>query len=559
MTPILPKLDYCRMLLVVLILWPLTSQEANAQFPLYDPTNSDNWHLNPIASDEFNGSQLDTSKWHIQGTNDFYFSNFIGRAPSQFSTDNVRVENGHLKIETRWDPDFDFSTQTGQGGFDYENITTAAIISKRQVGHGYMEIRAKAADTSVASSFWMLGNNAELDVYEFVGRPSLPNLEHIESDLWSSIHDWSPGAGGVSTWTDHLQLPFKAADDFHVYGIEWNEDYLNFHADGQLVRTVSRAQIGEAAWAIRNPMRMWIDSEVFHWRGLPAEADLPKDYEVDYVRVWHNSPTPNPSRAVFEDDFSEATVDLVWNTGDGFELDAANENVIFGNDTGNWTAQGENAGLLNSPVGYATFSVAADGTNPVVGNFNVGNTTFADTANALSRINLALEGAGTYELIWNNSGTDLDFEMLSGWSGTVGGNRYVWIVDGDTADARWGLTDAAPQVALGDAATTFGFWSLNSAGRAVIDDFAIYETVTPTAQTSDFDGDGGIDGADFLRWQRDAGSAEGLVTWQSSYGGESSLAAATAASVPEPASLISLGIGMLLVASKFRVVIPLSS
>ena len=53
----------------------------------------------------------------------------------------------------------------------------------------------------------------------------------------------------------------------------------------------------------------------------------------------------------------------------------------------------------------------------------------------------------------------------------------------------------------------------------------------------DFDEDGDVDGADFLKWQRDP-TIGNLADWQANYGAASSLAAAEA--VPEPASLMIL-------------------
>lgn len=265
-----------------------------ASSPAYDPENNGRWRLNESLSDEFEAAQLDTDKWHIQGTDGEYRSNFIGRAPSQFSTDNVRVEDGRLKLQTRWESDFEFSKKIDRsdkkkrGGRRYENITTAAVISKQQCHYGYMEIRCKAADASITSSFWMTGHRSELDVFEFLGRPAQPYKRHLETELWSSIHDWSK-QGENSTWTDRLQLDWRVADDFHTYGVEWDEQYLKFHADGKLVRTVTREQVGEAGWVITNPLWVWVDSETFPWHGIPVAADLPVDYEVEYIRVWQSN------------------------------------------------------------------------------------------------------------------------------------------------------------------------------------------------------------------------------------------------------------------------------
>ncbi len=293
-----------RLLLYVLflVLFPISSkchlaiaQSVNVS-PAYDPSNKEKWRLDKDVSDEFEGTQLDASKWFIQGTDGVYRSNFIGRAPSQFSTDNVRVEDGKLKLETRWDPNFNFSKKTDysdkkkEGGRPYENITTAAVISKKQFLYGYMEIECKAADASITSSFWMTGDGTELDVFEFLARPAQTHKKHLETELWSSIHDWSK-KGGPPTWTDRLQLDWRVADDFHVYGVEWDENYLKFHADGELVRSVTRKEVGEEGWVIRNPLWIWVDSETFPWHGIPVEADLPVDYEIEYIRVWQKEET----------------------------------------------------------------------------------------------------------------------------------------------------------------------------------------------------------------------------------------------------------------------------
>lgn len=273
-------------------------------YPHTDPTNVGKWVLNTEISDEFNDKVLDEKKWLIQGRNGEYKSKWLGRNPSQFSTENVRIENNMLKLQTRWEPNFPFANKE-KDGYAYGKlkttdstytmpITTAAVIARTAFLYGYMEIKCKAADASVTSAFWGTGSGMELDVFEHLGKPSIRKKIQLETELWSSIHDWSI-KGGPSVWTDRLQLPFRVASDFHVYGLDWSEDGLKFYADGKLVREVSKQQVldteetkksGSRGWVVDKPLYIWVDSEVFPWHGMPLKEDLPADYEIEYIRVW---------------------------------------------------------------------------------------------------------------------------------------------------------------------------------------------------------------------------------------------------------------------------------
>ena len=83
--------------------------------------------------------------------------------------------------------------------------------------------------------------------------------------------------------------------------------------------------------------------------------------------------------------------------------------------------------------------------------------------------------------------------------------------------------------------------------------------VNPVLDDGDFDGDGDVDGNDFLVWQRGFGTtydATDLAVWESNYGSVSLVAAATgsAAAVPEPtsASLLILSLSALVLVGRRR-------
>jgi beta-glucanase (GH16 family) len=249
-------------------------------------------------SDEFQSAQIDTDKWHIQGTGDFYYSNFTGRTTWRYETGNVRVENGRLKIETKYDPD---PTDVNQPEAKW---STGAVITKDTFLYGYMEIRARLTAAEVASAFWTTGKSgsgscfngsttcSELDVFEIYGKPIPGRDPDRQRRYWSSIHDWSQ-QGGPTTWTDtSTYLSFDPTQGFHVYGILWSEDSLIFHVDGTLLRKATRQEVEDGGlnggvYAVDDPARIWLDNEVFEWMGTPPEdASFSEDYEIDYIRTW---------------------------------------------------------------------------------------------------------------------------------------------------------------------------------------------------------------------------------------------------------------------------------
>ncbi|MEQ8837131.1 MAG: hypothetical protein RID07_10050, partial [Lacipirellulaceae bacterium] len=153
--------------------------EEHQSSPVSDPQNLGGWVLRTDISDEFEGTEIDESKWFVQGKNDKYYI-WKGRAPSQFAPHNVRVEDGKLKLRTQWEPDFPFARGEGHEGNDYAihnvktiPVTTAGVITRKRFLNGYMEARTKAGNAAMTSSFWCIGYESELDVYEQMGKPKI--------------------------------------------------------------------------------------------------------------------------------------------------------------------------------------------------------------------------------------------------------------------------------------------------------------------------------------------------------------------------------------------------
>lgn len=276
------------------------SESVEPLAPASDPLNMGDWVYIDNMSDEFSGEDFDRTVWYNLGENGNYRGKWKGRAPSQFNPDNIVGRDGFLYLTSRWQPDFDFADETQSGNptnalryGEIAPVTTAALLSQNSFHYGYMEIRAKKADGPVSSSFWTTGPGGETDAFESFGRNPNPGKRWSERKLHTSFHDWRKGSPtiGKRIWDNTHILDFRVADDFHVYGFEWDPDYVSIYIDGALVRCTSREELGDR-WVATAPHQVWIDSEIFDWEVKPEQLsaeDFGEDgihYIVDYARVF---------------------------------------------------------------------------------------------------------------------------------------------------------------------------------------------------------------------------------------------------------------------------------
>ncbi|HIJ51867.1 MAG TPA: family 16 glycosylhydrolase [Planctomycetes bacterium] len=246
------------------------------EFPLSDQGNKGHWKEYEVMSDEFYGSELDSNKWHPTNPR------WLGRQPAYFYPGNVKVTGGKLHLTMRKQEVPEMPRDKG-----YHTYTSAAVQSKTKVKYGYFEVKCKPMKSHGSSSFWFYDNTpklwTEIDVFEIGG--GAPKFEkkynmnvHVFRTPTEKKH-WS--MAGV--WT----APSNLADDYHVYGLEWDKEKIKWYFDGVLVRWVENTH-----W--HQPLTLNFDSETMpKWFGLPKDSDLPSTYSIEYVRAWKKETTPN--------------------------------------------------------------------------------------------------------------------------------------------------------------------------------------------------------------------------------------------------------------------------
>jgi len=125
-----------------------------------DPPPGGKWTPIPELTDEFEGENLDSEKWHDHNPG------WLGRYPGLFSTNNVSVSDGKLHLTARVEepnhPDKKFHT-----------FTTAAVKSKALVKYGYFEVKCRPMKSKASSAFWFYQDTpeewTEIDVFEICG------------------------------------------------------------------------------------------------------------------------------------------------------------------------------------------------------------------------------------------------------------------------------------------------------------------------------------------------------------------------------------------------------
>jgi hypothetical protein len=247
-----------------------TPKRVTDSLPLSHQSEVGVWVRYEPMSDEFEAGSLDTDKWVRN------MEWWKGRQPALFKAENVTVEHGQLLLTMRKEPVPEEFSKRG-----YHDYTSAAVHSRDRTCYGYFEVKARPMNSGGSSSFWFQqdatpGWMTEIDVFEIGGKaPGHENKYHMTLHVFrtpSQQRHWSIGKDWVAPW--------RLADDFHVYGLEWDEQTIKFYVDGVLVRWIQNTH-----W--HQPLYLIFDSETMpDWFGMPDDKDLPSTFSIEYVRAW---------------------------------------------------------------------------------------------------------------------------------------------------------------------------------------------------------------------------------------------------------------------------------
>lgn len=260
--------------------------------------------FNLVFQDEFDVNGVpDATKWTFD----------IGRGPlndgwgnneAQFyRSENTIVQNGYLIITAK--------SET----FGGVNFTSSRIKSRNKFEqkYGRFEARIKLPQgKGMFPAFWLLGQNfceAQTQIGNNVTcDSSLPNYEagnvlwpqcgeidimeylgNKPTEVFGTIH--GPGFAGGNSISKKYNLTNSRFDtNFHVFGVEWTENHINWYVDDVLYSQITRQDVEEKGgeWVFDNSFYMLLNLAVGgNLPGSPNEDTwFPQRMLVDYVRVY---------------------------------------------------------------------------------------------------------------------------------------------------------------------------------------------------------------------------------------------------------------------------------
>lgn len=252
-----------------------------------------------VWSDEFNyKGKPDSTKWG-------YDYGFIANREDQYYTDslkNVRVEDGHLIIETHKEeirnkdyknPELlkkswmKYAAERKTAAYTSGRVTTQNLASWK---YGRIEIRAKLPrGVGLWPAIWMLGDNrqevgwpecGEIDIMEHVGF----NPDSIFATIHTEAYNHMKGTHkGKKIFID------KPYDTFHVFALEWTPEKMEFLLNDMVYSQIENEQKTTAEWPFDQAFYLIMNTAVGGMLGGKKGIDdsvFPQQMLVDYVRVY---------------------------------------------------------------------------------------------------------------------------------------------------------------------------------------------------------------------------------------------------------------------------------
>ena len=251
----------------------------------------DNWSL--VWEENFSGNSLDQSVWtHEIGTGSQYGLWGWGNGELQFyQAGNTVVSGGTLKIIAKEEPN---GLTDSWGNTMYYSSSRIKTDNKFMLRYGKIEARIKTVNgQGFWPAFWMLPSggswpcDGEIDIMEQWGNDWPTNQTTGAAHIGAC-----PGQSFYQSF-QHQSQTGSYASDFHLYGIEWEQDYIAWYVDGVKVYQISPSSFptipGQHSWPFNTNDWYLILNLAITQSGPNSLTIFPSQIEIDYIKVYEST------------------------------------------------------------------------------------------------------------------------------------------------------------------------------------------------------------------------------------------------------------------------------
>ncbi len=299
--------------------------------------DSDDEVYDVIWKDEFDGQTGDVDSNGLNTDDWGYELGCVRGVEQQHYTkdkENVHVTDGKLVLEvTDREKEYQYQNPRGDRQVIY-NSGSVRTHGKQEFLYGRIEILAKLPEGQATfPAFWTLGSDftldgsindaqgdgwpvsGEIDIMESIGNPNVVyQTLHYAQTVGDDNGKYAGNGKTTSITTEGVQID---GETYHVFGINWSENKMEWYIDDQIVRTVDYSDDPAAQAALNRPQYIQLNFATGgNWPGDAGTNLAGQQFKIEYVYYAQNQEQKEAAAKYYADTVSVEADDVTIYQGD---------------------------------------------------------------------------------------------------------------------------------------------------------------------------------------------------------------------------------------------------
>jgi len=248
------------------------------------PPNLEDWGL--VFEDTFDAGSLNNSNWNVG----WGWGRSTTTSPMEVREDNIIISDSQLRL---------------RGTHDRETILSGVVNTKDNITFvpgSYIEAKLKFAKrVGFLNGFWTKPNNEawppEIDIVELIQRND--SREETHRSIHNLHYSASTEPGDSSTYQKiggDYEPDGDLTEEYHIYGVEWQDDYIIHYVDGQpIIKWVQETML--EAMRKGAPFYLLLSLNIDHLGEADKSETWGEEFVCDWVRVWRDTSVKDSNKS----------------------------------------------------------------------------------------------------------------------------------------------------------------------------------------------------------------------------------------------------------------------